>query len=132
MTTNRDRVRLPLHDDTKPVVCTIEVTDLPDHAALLGRLRATATGIERTPHGVLLWFPPSPDVAAEVRRFATQEKRCCQFWGFEVLDGDKLGLRWDGPSSTAEFMDRLVGYFEGREPIDALFGPARPHGVAEA
>lgn len=49
--------------------------------------------------------------------------RCCAFWGFAIdTDGDELTLRWDGPPTVDEFMDRLVAFFEGNEPLTAASG----------
>ena len=35
-------------------------------------------------HGLLLHFPKSPDIDADLRGFTVDEKRCCTFWGFDV------------------------------------------------
>lgn len=121
MTEDTTRSSMQLYDESKPVVCSIEATGVGDHIARLERLRRAATSIDRTSAGVLIRFPQAVGVTADVRRFVSEEMRCCQFWGFEVADDDDVALRWDGPPPTTGFMDRLVGYFEGTEPIGALF-----------
>jgi hypothetical protein len=58
-----------------------------------------------------------------VRRFAVDETRCCQFWGFEIgTTPDQITLRWDGPPDVADFLDRLHAYFLGDEPLTAVTG----------
>lgn len=85
-------------------------------------MRTTLTSLERTEHGLLLHFPFCSDVEAELRRFAADEKRCCQFWGFEVLSGDDLTLRWDAPPSAGDLVDELEAFFRGDAPASALAG----------
>ena len=117
---------LPLYDETATVSCTLSPEELPGRLATIERLRTDLTRLERTEHGLLLHFPPSAGLEAELRQFALDEKRCCQFWGFEVLaDGpsdDGLALRWDGPPTAAELVDRLEAFFEGDDPADTLAG----------
>jgi hypothetical protein len=112
----------PLYDATKPIACTIQATDLPDHVARLERIRVNLTSIERTPYGVLLRLAGTAENTADLQQFAAEEKRCCEFWGFNVIERPDLGLRWDGPPELADYMDRLVSYFEGRSPIGSLLG----------
>ena len=115
---------LPLYDETATVSCTLSPDELPARLATIERLRTDLTRLERTEHGLLLHFPPSPDLEAELRQFAVVEKRCCQFWGFEVLtgahNGGDLALRWDGPPTAGELVDRLEAFFQGDEPADTL------------
>jgi hypothetical protein len=113
----------PLYDPDTPIACTAEALDIPDHVLLLERIRGNLERIERTPHGVLLTLPSSDDNAADVRRFAAEEKRCCEFWGFAVGERPQVTLRWDGPPGTNRFMGVLIDYFEGRQPIGSVFGP---------
>ncbi len=62
-------------------------------------------------------------VEADVRRFATDEKGCCQFWGFNVeTNADVLTLQWDGPPEVADFLDRLHTFLLGNEPLTADTG----------
>ena len=112
----------PLYDPTKPIACTVEAAQLPDHIALTERLRTNLNAIERTPYGVLLKLPDTDENAADLRQFAAEEKQCCEFWGFEVIEQPSLMLRWDGPPDLADYMDRLVDYFEGRAPIGSVLG----------
>jgi hypothetical protein len=77
--------------------------------------------LERTEHGLLLHFPPAAE--AEVRRFAVDEKRCCQFWGFEVGSrSGELTLQWDGPPDAADLLDQLHAYFLGDQPLAVVTG----------
>jgi hypothetical protein len=122
MTNNGAELGPALYDANKPIACTIEAGDIPDHVALIERIRSNLRTIERTPYGVILRLPADAASAADLRQFASAEKRCCEFWGFEVDDRVDLALRWDGPPATAGFMDGLVEYFEGRLPIGALLG----------
>jgi hypothetical protein len=121
MTNSASQLDHPLYDATKPIACTIGAAELPDHITLTERLRINLQSIERTPYGVLLRLPAIAENAADLRRFAAEEKQCCQFWGFEVIEAPELTLRWDGPPELADYMDRLVDYFEGRAPIGSLF-----------
>ena len=121
--TLRARRLLPLHDEAAPLVCTIGDDEMADRVALLDRMRRTATGIERTDTGLLLVFPRDESTSSDVRRFAVDEKRCCQFWGFAVVEGDDdVVLRWDGPPAATEVLDRLEGVLRSAEPIESISG----------
>ena len=114
---------IPIYDDTKPITCTIGADDVSGHLELIERMHANLTSIERTEHGLLLHFPPRDDVAADLAAFTSFEKGCCQFWGFDVQRrDDELHLRWDGPPSTVDHMDLLLGYFEGDQPLTEIPG----------
>jgi hypothetical protein len=114
---------LPIYDDTAPIVCTIGDEEIPDRLDLLERLRTSVTAVERTDHGLLLRLPARDDVEADVRRFAADEQRCCQFWGFDVTATDMdVTLRWDGLPATADLLDQLLGYFRGDQPVPAVIG----------
>jgi hypothetical protein len=99
---------LPLHDNSASIACTIGADEIPDRIAIVERMRVAMISLERTDTGLLLQFAREPAIEADVRRFAADEKRCCQFWGFAVIEGDsEIVLRWDGPPSAAELLDRL-------------------------
>jgi hypothetical protein len=121
MTTSGIQLDQPLYDENQPIACSIGAAELPDHIKVIERLRTNMQSIQRTPHGVLLTLPTSSANAADMRAFAVVEKQCCPFWGFEVIEDADLMLRWDGPPDLAEYMDKLVDYFEGRAPIGILF-----------
>lgn len=118
--------RIPISipvEESAPIACTLGADDVPERRDLLGRLRASLVGSERTPRGLLLRFPAEPDVEADVRRLAADEKRCCEFWGFEVrVDDDHVTLRWDGPPATTGILDVLAAFFDGDVSADALSG----------
>ena len=76
--------RLPFVDADAPIACSLDPGDVPGRIALLERLRDSAAAVQRTPHGLVLRFPPDADVEADVRRFAVDEQRCCTFWAFAV------------------------------------------------
>jgi hypothetical protein len=125
MTSATDKARrlLPLYDDSVPIVCTIGDDEKAERIALLDRLRRTIRGIERSPHGLLLEFRRSDAVAADLRRFAVDEKRCCQFWGFAVIeDDDTLVLRWDGPDTAGPLLDTIEHVLRSHEPIESIEG----------
>jgi hypothetical protein len=114
---------IPIYDASAPIACTLSDAERPERVATLDRLRSSMTAIERTPTGLLLRFPTDADVRADVDAFAIDEKRCCQFWGFAVIDDDSgLALRWDGPPSVDEILDRLQAWFASDQPTDALSG----------
>jgi hypothetical protein len=109
---------IPIYDDTAPITCTIGSDEITERIELVEQVRHNLQHIERTQHGLLLHFPNRPDIDADLRRFAVDEKRCCQFWGFEVgTTPDQITLRWDGPPEVADFLDRLHAYFLGDEPL---------------
>ena len=114
--------QIPLHDATAPIACAIDTTEIPERIELVERMRTNLTSIERTAHGMLLHFPDRPDIEADLHRFAVDEKRCCQFWGFEVLTGDDLALRWDAPPTANDILSQLEAFFRGDEPAAALAG----------
>jgi hypothetical protein len=109
---------IPIYDDTVDVTCTATSAEIPVRIEQLERIRNELRGIERAPHGLLLHFADDPDLDAELRRFAVEEKGCCRFWGFavEASNGD-LTLRWDGPPTVDDFIDRLFDWFQGDEPL---------------
>lgn len=114
---------IPIYDATAPITCTATGDEVPARVEQIERMRTAMTRLERTPHGLLLYFPDRADIDTELRRFAVDEKGCCQFWGFAINTvGDELALRWDGPPDTAEFMDRLHAFFDGDEPLTADSG----------
>ena len=114
---------LPLYDDSAALACTIGADEIPDRIAIVERMRVAMTSIERTDTGLLLRFPREDAIEADVRRFAVDEKRCCQFWGFAVLDGDdELVLRWDGPPTAGDLLDRLDALLRSNEPIESVQG----------
>ena len=113
----------PIHDATAPIVCTAGSDEIPTRIGQLERMRTALVHVERTEHGLLLELPNDTALEADVRRFTVDEKRCCQFWGFEIgTSPDQITLRWDGPPDTADFLDRLHSYFVGNEPITAISG----------
>lgn len=114
--------RIPIYDASAPVACTISDAEIPGRIELVERMRSNLDRIDRTEHGLLLHFPARPDVAADLQQFAVDEKRCCQFWGFEIVTGDDLALRWDGPPAAGEILDRLDTFFRGDEPLADLAG----------
>jgi hypothetical protein len=115
--------QIPIYDATAPIACTIGSDEIPDRIALVERLRERLDRIERTEQGLLLHYAVDPEVEADLRRFAVDEKRCCAFWGFEVEAGaGALSLRWDGPPNAADLLDQLLGYFEGATPLSAITG----------
>ena len=109
---------IPLYDATEPIVCTASSNEVPNRIAQIERLRDLITGVDRTEHGLLLHFSNTAEVEADVRRFASDEKRCCQFWGFDVdAAGERLTLQWDGPPEVADFLDRLHAFLLGNESL---------------
>ena len=115
--------RIPLYDDTAPIACTISSDEIPARIELIERLRAELDHLERIEHGILLHFPRRDDVEHDLRRFAVDEKRCCEFWGFDVArDEDALTLRWEAPPAAADLIDRLEAFFEGDTPALDLAG----------
>ena len=117
---------IPIYDATAPIACTASSEEIPIRIEQVERMRTHLDRLERTPHGLLLHFPNRPDVDAELRKFAVDEKRCCSFWGFAIdTDDDRLTLRWDGPPDVEDFFDQLVVFFEGNEPLTAISRGAR-------
>jgi hypothetical protein len=113
---------IPLYDETAPIACTISEEEIPGRIELVERMRSNLERLERTDLGMLLHFAIRPDIEADLRRFAVDEKRCCEFWGFDVFSDGDLTLRWDAPPSASELVDRLEEFFMGNEPASALAG----------
>ena len=121
--TARAKKLLPLYDDAVPIVCTIGDDEKADRIAVVDRMRAAMTSLERTGTGLLLEFPRTTSIEADVRRFAVDEKRCCQFWGFAVVEGDdELVLRWDGPPTAGPLLDTLERVLRSDEAIESIEG----------
>ena len=115
---------LPVTDVSEPIVCTIGDDEVEDRVAVIERLRAAATSVERTGTGLLLRFPGEhAGVAADVRRFVVDEQRCCRFWTFAVAEvAGELVLHWDGPPAAGELLDRLDALLRSDEPVELLRG----------
>jgi hypothetical protein len=114
---------IPIYDATAPMVCTAGTDEIPVRIEQIARMHDSLQRLERTPDGLLLHFPNRPDIDADLRRFMVDEKGCCQFWGFDITTaGEQLTLRWDGPPTVKDLMDRLQAYFEGDEPLTAISG----------
>jgi hypothetical protein len=114
--------RIPLYDDTAPIACTISSDEIPGRVEIIERMRTNVDRVERTEHGLLLHFPARTDIEADLRRFAIDEKRCCEFWGFDIDATGGLTLRWDGPPAASEILDRIEAFFTGDEPALGLAG----------
>jgi hypothetical protein len=112
---------IPIYDATAPITCTIDRAEIPERIELVERMRHHLERLERTEHGLLLHFPDRPELQADLARFAVDEKRCCQFWGFavETTDGD-LTLRWDAPPAANELIAKIGAYFDGDEPLTSI------------
>lgn len=114
---------IPIYDATAPVACTATSDEIPLRIAQVERMRSNLDRIERTEHGMLLHFPNSPDIEADLRKFTVDEKGCCQFWGFDIAtEPDELVLRWDAPPTLNDYITRLMTLFEGDEPLTADSG----------
>lgn len=114
---------IPIYDETAPVACTIADTEIPERIALIERMRAAMTALDRTSTGLLLHFPDDQVVRADLATFAVDEKRCCQFWGFAITDEPAgVALRWDGPPAVDDLLDQLETFFTTDMPISALAG----------
>jgi hypothetical protein len=114
---------IPIYENTKPITCTASAEEIPKRIEQLERMRRDLDRIERTQHGLLLHFPDRNDIDADLRRFVVDEKRCCEFWGFDVHhDGGELRLRWDGPPRVNEFFDQLIEFFHSDQPIASFSG----------
>lgn len=115
--------RAPIYDPNAPVACTLNHHDLDERVQLLDTMRSALTEVERSPHGLILRFPPDPQITAGVRRFATDEKECCRFWGFLVTaTATDTTLRWDGPPDASAILDHIERYLDGDESVDAFAG----------
>jgi len=114
---------IPLYDATAPITCSIGDDERPERIELIERLRTNVQQVDRTEHGLLLRFPDRADIDADLQRFAIDEKRCCQFWGFAVERSPiELTLRWDAPPDARKLLEMIATYLEGDEPITAIGG----------
>lgn len=112
---------IPIYDATEPIACTLDALQVAERTELIERLRLALTGMSPTDHGLLLRFPARPEVEADVRLFAADEKRCCGFWGFAVDAGDDaVTLRWDAPPDARPLLGRIEAYLRGDEPLAAI------------
>ena len=115
--------QIPIYDAAAPIVCTIGSDEIPERIELVERMREHLGLVERTEHGLLLHYAPDPQVEADLRRFAVDEKRCCASWGFAVEStDDEVVLRWEAPPDAADLVDRLLEWFAGEGPLPELTG----------
>jgi hypothetical protein len=104
-------------------VCTADSSALAARTEQLERMHRNLDRIERTEHGVLLYFPNRPAIEADVCRFAVDEKACCTFWGFEVATtDDDIILHWDAPPTLDHHMDTVPAHLDSDEPVTASSG----------
>jgi hypothetical protein len=113
--------RIPIDLDA-PIACTAKGDEIPLRIEQVTRMRDDLRSIDRTADGLLLHFPPDAELEAHLERFVRDEKGCCQFWGFEIVAGPDLTLRWDGPPDAQPFLDELLSYFTSDEPLTAFSG----------
>jgi hypothetical protein len=114
-----ERVLIPV--EAAPIVCTIGADEIDERIELLTRLRSAARSVKRTDTGLVLILPGSS--ADDAATFAIDEKRCCSFWGFAVVEEDEIvTLRWDGPPSAADLLDRLHALLRSDDPIEIAGG----------
>lgn len=114
---------IPIYDDTVPIACTATKDELPIRIDQVERLRGHHTRLDRTTDGILLHFPKTPEIEAEVASFTVEEKACCAFWGFAVTPtDDDVVLRWDGPPTVTDFFDELVAFFASDQPLTSFSG----------
>ena len=113
----------PIYDPNAPIVCSLNQHDMHERVQLLDRIRSALTDLERSPHGLVLRLPATDDVVADVERFAADEKRCCQFWGFAVTTtAADVTMRWDGPPDASAILDQIHRYLAGDDSVDAFAG----------
>lgn len=118
-----ERARIPIYDATAPITCSIGDDEVPERVAMLERMRSELTEIDVSEHGLVLHFPARAHIAHDVHRFAIDEKRCCEFWGFEVSeDADEVTLRWDAPPQARELLEHIEAYLRGDQPVSTLAG----------
>lgn len=72
LVTDRDTA---LYNPTKPMACSIEAVDIPDHLACLERIRSELRSVDRTRYGVVLHVADSEANASDVARFVGVEQR---------------------------------------------------------
>jgi hypothetical protein len=114
---------IPLYDAAAPITCTIAPGEIVGRIEVIERMRANLRQLGHTDHGLVLHFPNRPDIAADVHRFAVDEKRCCEFWGFAVDSTmDEVTLRWDAPPGARELLATIAAYLRGDEPVTAISG----------
>ena len=114
---------IPIYDATVPIACTATDDEIQSRIQQIERLRSDLTRLERTEHGLLLHVPNRSGIDTYLRAFTIDEKGCCAFWGFEITTSDdELTLRWDGPPDVTDFVDSLVTWLEGDEPLTADSG----------
>lgn len=88
------------------------------HAELLSELKSSIRGVEERPDGYAFRFPGEGDLFRRLAEWATLERVCCPFLGFELLlepDGGAATLRLSGPPGTRELLRAELG-LEGRAP----------------
>ena len=113
----------PIYDAAAPIACTISAAEIPRRVQLVERMRTAVTAVDRTPTGLLVHFRDEPKVRGDLTTFVVDEKRCCEFWGFEILqEDDTVALRWDGPPAVDGIVDQLKSYFTSDAPSSALDG----------
>lgn len=95
---------------TAPIACTLDETALGERTEQWQRMAAAATDRAELPDGVLLSFPASPELAAELAALATTEQGCCAFFDFTLyLTPATLELTVRAPEAARPLLADLIG-----------------------
>ena len=85
---------------------------LSRRATLLPGVIARAESSEPLPDGARWRFSPAGDLMLALATMIEAERRCCQFFRFQVVAEAYNGSVWlevRGPAGTREFLERLSG-----------------------
>jgi hypothetical protein len=112
---------IPLYDATAPITCTIKPDEIAARIEVIERMRTNLSRLDHTDHGLVLRFSNRANIVEDVHRFAIDEKRCCQFWGFAIDSTDnEMTLRWDAPPAASELLATIAAYLQGNQPVTAI------------
>jgi hypothetical protein len=99
-----------------PVACTLSPADYRSRLAEIAALsRDALRHVER--RGLTLDLRYAPEAAARVRRLVGEERRCCAFLHFELLeDADEVRLLVTAPAAAAGAVPEWLAELTGRHP----------------
>ena len=97
-----------------PIVCTLSATDYRDRLSEIAALSRNALR-HAEQRGLTLDLRYAPEAAAQVRQLVEQERACCAFLQFELIeDAHEVRLLVTAPPAAADAVPDLVAELTGR------------------
>ena len=90
----------------------LDPSERPRHLGLLRELFEAVQAVEEMPDGYAFGLPDDDDILLKCARFIANERRCCPFFGFELVvapNGGPPWLRLTGREGIKPFIVAEIG-----------------------